>query len=102
MATYERTYVNVDGYEHRYPQHAHEEGETVQCVYCMATVPGCPDCPNAPPVDDDDTWGELAKDHADGCEWIATRAHREDELRESRMQALDHLAAEGQKIGVGY
>ena len=76
--TYDRTYVDASGYEHRYPMHRHEENETSCCICCNAEVPGCEDCPNAPPVDDDDAWDELAADHAVDCEWILTRAHRLD------------------------
>jgi hypothetical protein len=76
--TYDRTYLDAEGYEHRYAAHEHDAGEEVECAYCGITVPGCPDCPNAPPADDDDAWAELAEHHADGCEWIATRAHRID------------------------
>lgn len=73
--TYDRTYVDADGYEHHYRQHEHAEGETVPCAYCRADVRGCGDCA-APPAEDDEAWTELAAEHAPGCEWVATRAHR--------------------------
>ena len=78
--TYDRAYVDAAGYEHRYPQHAHDEGEEVECLYCGATIPGCTDCPNAPPEDDDTAWAELAAQHREDCEWVLTRAHRRDLL----------------------
>jgi hypothetical protein len=31
-----------------------------------------------PDADDDEAWGELAAEHDDDCEWIATRAHQRD------------------------
>jgi len=44
------------------------------CVYCGVEIDGGE--PDPPDVDDDESWAELAKVHADGCEWVATRAHR--------------------------
>lgn len=72
--TYDRTYVDASGYEHRYPMHDHADDETVECLSCGRNVPGCPDCPNAPPAEDDSVWEELAPHHADSCQWIATMA----------------------------
>ncbi len=76
--TYDRTYVDLNGFEHRYPQHSHYEGETVECLYCGAEVLGCQECPGAPPADDSEAWAELATEHAPGCEWVITRAHRNE------------------------
>jgi hypothetical protein len=45
----------------------------VECAYCNQWVPaGDP----APGADDDGAWGEIAPEHRDDCEWVATRAHR--------------------------
>jgi hypothetical protein len=48
---------------------------TTQCVYCDAEVERATE-PTAPAADDDAAWAELAALHADGCEWVETRAHR--------------------------
>jgi hypothetical protein len=45
-----------------------------ECVYCGAELPGGEQ--HAPAVDDEAAWYVLAIDHADDCEWIATRGHR--------------------------
>ena len=76
MTTYDRSYLDDAGYEHRYQQHSHGEGEEIECAYCGAMVPGCESCPNAPPADDGAAWAELEGQHGGGCEWIRTRAHR--------------------------
>ena len=34
---------------------------------------------DAPPADDDEAWEAMAAEHADGCEWVETRAHRPEE-----------------------
>lgn len=48
-----------------------------QCIYCYAMLDG-PEPDHAPPVvDDDASWETLSRAHADWCEWIATRAHRQ-------------------------
>jgi hypothetical protein len=78
MKTYQETYVDDCGFEHRYDVHSHEEAETIECCYCGAIVPGCESCPNAPPADHDGAWEALAELHNAGCEWIRTRAHRRD------------------------
>jgi hypothetical protein len=45
----------------------------VECAYCNAWVrPG----DVVPASDDDQGWAEAAQGHADGCEWVETRAHR--------------------------
>jgi hypothetical protein len=49
--------------------------ETVECVYCYCQVPADE---TVPPVGDDAAWAELAREHADDCEWVLTRAHRLD------------------------
>lgn len=46
--------------------------DTIECVYCGSSTPEVP----VPAVGDDAAWAALAAEHADGCEWIATRAHR--------------------------
>ena len=52
--------------------------DQVECAYCgRSHVP-----PSAvPALDDDDAWADMAPDHADYCEWIATRAHRVEVVR---------------------
>jgi hypothetical protein len=47
-------------------------GET--CGYCGIEV--ATDHVDAAAVDDDETWELIAAEHAAGCEWVATRAHR--------------------------
>jgi ferredoxin len=47
---------------------------TTRCAYCHADVTADNEQP-PPPVDDDRAWSELANEHAESCEWIATRAH---------------------------
>ena len=45
-----------------------------ECAYCGYEAP----YENiVPPADDDEAWSALAEDHADDCEWIETRAHRQ-------------------------
>jgi hypothetical protein len=78
MVTFDQTYVDEQGYEHRYAQHDHaDDGSTVTCAYCGAEVPGCDDCPT-PPEGDESAWAEIATGHAEDCEWVRTRAHRRD------------------------
>lgn len=58
--------------------------EPETCAYCGSDVEILHQDPNhmgepcevIPPADDDSAWAELAEQHADGCEWIATRAHQ--------------------------
>ena len=76
MTTYDQTYVDTEGYEHRYARHTHTTDETIRCIYCHADVLGCEECPTAPPDDDDSAWAEIAAQHAEGCEWVRTRSHR--------------------------
>ena len=49
--------------------------EEVECVYCFCMVSHGD---TAPDQDDDEAWEELATEHADDCEWILTRAHRQE------------------------
>lgn len=49
--------------------------ETEVCIYCDTEVPAS----GVPAVDDDDAWAEVRRHHAEGCEWVATRAHQRDE-----------------------
>ena len=47
-----------------------------ECIYCGAT-----DLEHAgkiPALADDEAWTEIAEEHRDDCDWIATRAHRRD------------------------
>jgi hypothetical protein len=46
------------------------------CAYCNAELDGLPRDP--PPVNDDDAWAELAREHGDDCDWIETRGHQRD------------------------
>ena len=43
----------------------------INCVYCSLPVSNVP----TPSANDDKAWKKLAKQHAQGCEWIDTRAH---------------------------
>ncbi len=47
----------------------------IECADC-GREHALPD--SVPDADDDEAWGELAAEHDDDCEWIATRAHRRD------------------------
>jgi hypothetical protein len=49
--------------------------ETVRCAYCYADVEET----DVPHVTNDAEWEALAEQHAEGCEWIETRAHRAQE-----------------------
>ena len=57
----------------------HTPDNLVVCVYCGADVHDVP----APHVGDADAWAAIAREHADWCDWVETRAHRID-LREAR------------------
>jgi hypothetical protein len=46
-----------------------------ECIYCQHEITARQDI-TPPAVDDHAAWVALAGDHADDCEWIATRAHR--------------------------
>lgn len=50
--------------------------ETTECVYCNAEVPAMDEDEKPPAVTDHEAWADLAKHHAEDCEWIYTRAHR--------------------------
>lgn len=52
--------------------------EEVECAYCgRSHVP-----PSAvPALYDDHAWADMAREHADYCEWIRTRAHRVEIVR---------------------
>jgi len=56
---------------HQWADAAPEPGSD-RCVYCGAEVDREGPVPGA---DDVNAWGKLALEHADGCEWIETRAH---------------------------
>lgn len=47
------------------------------CVYCGVEHSG-DDSQPVPALTDDEAWTALAVEHADDCEWIATRAHKLD------------------------
>lgn len=44
-----------------------------ECAYCGALLD---EEGEVPAVDDDEAWAALALEHADGCDWVETRAHR--------------------------
>jgi hypothetical protein len=48
-----------------------------ECAYCMrnVTAPKSED-EQAPALTDDAAWAKIAKEHANNCEWVQTRAHR--------------------------
>lgn len=52
-----------------------EQQEYVECAYCGADIYG-DDVSLVPDVDDNIEWDRLEESHAEGCEWIKTRAHR--------------------------
>lgn len=45
------------------------------CAYCGQPIPW-QDKLAVPELSDDAEWDRLAEQHAPGCDWIATRAHR--------------------------
>jgi hypothetical protein len=47
----------------------------IECAYCSREH-ALPE--SLPDADDGKAWSELAVEHDDDCEWIATRAHRRD------------------------
>jgi hypothetical protein len=50
-----------------------------ECIYCNAELSdgeGPDGVIAVPAADDDEAWAEIAGAHADGCEWVETRAHR--------------------------
>ena len=54
---------------------AAEAPVVTECAYCghdVQLVKG----EHVAPVDDDEAWAALAREHGDLCEWIASRAHR--------------------------
>jgi hypothetical protein len=58
-----------------------EEPSTFECAYCGDEIEGdvddqgvCTDPVQA--VDDDEAWQEIARHHAEDCDWVLTRAHR--------------------------
>jgi hypothetical protein len=48
---------------------------TGYCIYCDRPVY----TETAPAYGDDDTWADIALEHADDCEWVLTRAHQLEE-----------------------
>jgi hypothetical protein len=48
-------------------------GEQEECAYCGRMVPS-----EVPALADGAAWARLAAEHADDCDWIASRAHRGD------------------------
>lgn len=74
--------VDADGYdtylaaaEMAEDQHDGEYRIVQPCAYCDRMVEAHRD-DSVADVGDDAEWARLAKDHADDCEWITTRAHR--------------------------
>lgn len=53
--------------------HGEDEGD---CGYCNAYI-SAPAFEAVPEIDDDAEWERLATLHAEGCDWIETRAHRQ-------------------------
>lgn len=49
-----------------------ELGAVTECAYCGAET-----LQTEPPKDEED-WKLVAAEHADGCEWVTTRAHSRD------------------------
>ena len=46
------------------------------CLYCGSTVTQANVVPD---LDDNQGWSALATEHKPGCEWVATRAHRQEQ-----------------------
>jgi hypothetical protein len=53
-----------------------------ECFYCGMEMVGYGRDAPTPSADDDEEWQRLAFFHADDCEWIATRAHRQPETND--------------------
>ena len=49
---------------------------TTECAYCMSNVTAPSEDEQAPALTDDAAWTKIAKEHAETCEWVQTRAHR--------------------------
>ena len=47
-------------------------GDVGLCLYCREETT----THEVPAIGDDAAWARLASEHADGCDWIETRAHR--------------------------
>lgn len=60
------------------------------CAYCQQ-VAAHPET-TVPAVDDHAAWTEYAKLHADGCEWVRTRAHQMGHIADSLALALNTYA----------
>ncbi len=48
------------------------DAQSQECAYCGQMVKTV----EAPSAGDDEAWAAIAEEHADGCEWVETRAHR--------------------------
>ncbi len=51
--------------------------DVIECAYCGRDVSDM-DQEVVPNVADGDAWEALAREHGVDCEWIATRAHRQE------------------------
>lgn len=49
--------------------------KNIECAYCSEMVS---ELDSVPPVDDDEAWDVIAKEHDSDCEWVLTRAHRRE------------------------
>lgn len=49
-----------------------ESEQQEACIYCDELSSDL----SVPAVDDDEAWKTIALNHAPGCEWVETRAHR--------------------------
>ena len=59
----------------QYPTGIRENPDAGICIYCGRMVA---DNTIVPARADGEAWDELASEHDAGCEWIATRAHRQN------------------------
>ena len=67
--------MTTTGQFNQYPTDIRENPDAGICIYCGRRVV---DNTIVPPRGDGDAWTELASEHDADCEWIATRAHRQN------------------------
>lgn len=80
---------------------------TTECAYCSRDVTAVDLTP--PALHDDLAWENLATEHALGCEWVATRAHRFDDKEAAYQRYLiqfcgnrtDATEYESQALSIG-
>ena len=63
------------------------------CQYCGRDIEIPESVPNVPDVHDHAAWSQLATEHAPGCEWVVTLAHRRDEVANEMIAGYQRCAA---------